>query len=95
MPVGHSKGERLILKLRSKFKAAGYMPLAIDVYTSAIRSGRVPPNTRAFTVVDERGGVRFLGNVVVESDGTLFLEADPRDPAAFADELRGVIEGTL
>jgi len=93
MPIGHSPAERLILKLRSKFKAAGYVPLAIETYTAAIRSKRVPPGTQAFTVVDERGGVRFLGNVVVEPDGHLFLEADAHNPKSFADELRNIIEG--
>src|SRR5271156_5287175 len=79
------KGLNLAKKLRGIYELAGYSPMPVDEFTSAIRSGRHPPGTFAFAVVDASDSKpRFPGTVIIYPEGQVFFEGEE-------DELRGIL----
>jgi hypothetical protein len=87
--VGAGKGLGLAKKLRKLYEVAGFDPMPIDEFKAAIRAGRHPTGTLAFSVVDNRGGrPRFPGTVIVEPDGSVLFAGSTKQDE---EELRAVL----
>jgi hypothetical protein len=72
--VSRGKGLGRATKVRKVFEQAGYLPGKIDEYRVGIQSGRYPPGTLAFSVVDWRGGKpRFPGTVIFTPLGEIVV----------------------
>lgn len=88
--VGAGKGLGLAKKLRKLYEVAGFSPMPIDEFTAAIRAGRHPAGTFAFSVVDKRDDSRprFPGTVIVEPDGSVLFAGSTKQNE---EELRAVL----
>ena len=74
--VKKGKGLGLAKELRSLYELAGYKAMPVSESTG-VRSGRHPPGTLVFSVVDERSRrPRFPGNVLIYPDSEVLFEGD-------------------